>query len=131
LGYTKAELSVVIVDDAEMAEINFEYRRVDRPTDVLSFPMLEGEFPDVCNQMLGDVVISADTARSISDETGASLESVLDLLLIHGILHLVGFNHEAGERQALEMKRKTEELLSLLGHSGGEFAWFFGDKLEL
>jgi len=131
LGYTKAELSIVIVDDAEMAEINFEYRQVDRPTDVLSFPMLEGEFADVCNQMLGDVVISAETARSISDETGASLESVIDLLLIHGILHLLGFNHEAGERQALEMRHKTEGLLSLLGHSGDEFAWFFGEKQEL
>lgn len=125
MGYTEAELSVLIVDDAEMAEINLEYRQIGHTTDVLSFPMLEGEFADVCTQMLGDVVISADTALSISDETGSAFESVIDLLLVHGILHLLGFNHEAGERQALEMRRKTEELLSLLGHPGAEFGWFF------
>lgn len=125
MGFTEAELSIVIVDDAEMAEINSEYRQIDGPTDVLSFPMLEGDFADVCAQMLGDIVISADTALLISDEVGAALESVMDLLLIHGALHLLGFNHEDGERQAMEMRQKTEELLSLLGHSASEFAWFF------
>ncbi len=75
--------------------------------------------------MLGDVVISAETAKAMSDETGAALESVLDLLLVHGILHLLGLDHEAGPAEAREMKLKTEELLSMLGHCGGEFEWFF------
>ncbi len=118
-------MSVLIVDDAEMAEINTEYRGIAHTTDVLSFPMLEGEFADVCTQMLGDVVISAETARSISEETGSPFDSVIDLLLVHGILHLLGFDHETGESQALEMRRKTDDLLAILGHAGADFDWFF------
>lgn len=127
MGFTEAELSILIVDDAEMTEINREYRRIDSTTDVLSFPMLEGEFGDICTEMLGDVVISAETAQSICEQTGSALDSVIDLLLIHGILHLVGFDHEAGASRAREMRGKTEELLLLLGHPGEEFAWFFDD----
>jgi len=125
LGYTDSELSVLIVDDSEMARLNREYRGIDNKTDVLSFPMLEGEFGEIVPEMLGDVVISAQTAGTISEETGAALGSVLDLLLIHGILHLLGMDHEAGLAEAKEMKIRTEELLSMLGHSGGEFEWFF------
>ncbi|MFZ2448437.1 MAG: rRNA maturation RNase YbeY [Syntrophobacteraceae bacterium] len=125
MGYTEAELSVLIIDDAAMAQINLEYRGVDHATDVLSFPMLEGECSDVCPEMLGDVVISAETARAIADETASELESVMDLLLAHGILHLIGFDHEAGDAEAVAMREKTEELLVLLGRSGMEFGWFF------
>ena len=125
MGYTDSELSVLIVDDSEMARLNREYRGIDNKTDVLSFPMLEGEFGEIVPEMLGDVVISAQTAGTISEETGAALGSVLDLLLIHGILHLLGMDHEAGLAEAKEMKIRTEELLSMLGHSGGEFEWFF------
>ncbi len=125
LGYTESELSILIVDDAEMAQINEEYRQVSHTTDVLSFPMLEGEFGDIVPEMLGDVVISAETASSITEQTGSSLQAVMDLLLIHGILHLLGHDHEAGEADAREMKAKTEALLSELGHSSAEFKWFF------
>jgi probable rRNA maturation factor len=127
LGYTESELSVLIVDDAEMAEINREYRQVGHATDVLSFPMLEGEFPDISPEMLGDVVISAETAREISRQTGAPLDSIMDLLLAHGILHLLGYDHESSEEKAAAMKRKTEEILSILGHSEARLGWFFGD----
>ncbi|MHC1726561.1 MAG: rRNA maturation RNase YbeY [Syntrophobacteraceae bacterium] len=127
LGYTESELSILIVDDEEMARLNLEYRQISHTTDVLSFPMLEGEFGEIAPEMLGDVVISAETAGAIGHEAGASLESVLDLLLIHGILHLLGFDHEAGEAEAREMKRETEELLALLGHSADEFRWFLGE----
>ncbi len=125
LGYTESELSVLIVDDAEMAELNRQYRQVGHATDVLSFPMLEGEFPDISPEMLGDVVISAETAQEMSRHTGAPLDSIMDLLLVHGILHLLGYDHESSGEQALEMKRKTEEILSVLGHSDVEFGWFF------
>lgn len=125
MGYTESELSILIVDDEEMAGLNREYRQVDHSTDVLSFPMLEGECGDVCPEMLGDVVISAQTAREIGNQTGATFESVMDLLLVHGILHLIGFDHEAGPADARRMRDKTEELLHLLGHPGKEFAWFF------
>lgn len=127
LGYTESELSILVVDDDEMAELNREYRQISHTTDVLSFPMLEGEFGEIAPEMLGDVVISAQTAEAIGREAGATLESVLDLLLIHGILHLLGYDHEAGEAEAREMKRQTEELLAMLGRSAKEFSWFFGE----
>lgn len=125
MGYTESELSVLIVDDEEMAKLNQQYRQIDRTTDVLSFPMLEGEFGEIAPEMLGDVVISAQTARAMSDETGAALRSVTDLLLIHGILHLLGQDHEAGPTEARQMKANTEELLKMLGHGVNEFEWFF------
>ena len=125
MGYTESELSVLIVDDGEMARLNQQYRQIGHTTDVLSFPMLEGEFSDIAPEMLGDVVISAETAKAMSAETGAALESVLDLLVVHGILHLLGFDHEAGPAGANEMKLKTEELLAMLGHCSEQFEWFF------
>src|SRR5208283_1370726 len=125
LGYTESELSVLIVDDREMARLNQQYRQIAHTTDVLSFPMLEGQFGGIAPEMLGDVVISAQTAKAMSEETGSTFESVLDLLLIHGILHLLGLDHEAGPVEAQKMKLRTEELLSMLGHSGAEFEWFF------
>ena len=128
LGYTESELSVLIVDDAEMARLNLQYRGIDHTTDVLSFPMHEGEFGGIASQMLGDVVISAQTAKAMSEETSTSFESVLDLLLIHGICHLLGLNHEEGPAEARKVKLKTEELLSMLGHGGKEFEWFFEEE---
>ncbi len=128
MGYTEAELSILVVDDEEMARLNLQYRGIDHATDVLSFPMLEGEFGGVASHMLGDVVISAETARIMSRESGAPFESVLDLLLIHGILHLLGLNHEEGPAQARKVKFKTEELLSMLGHDGKVFEWFFEEE---
>ncbi len=125
MGYTESELSVLMVDDLEMAGLNRQYRRIDHTTDVLCFPMIEGEFGEIAPEMLGDVVISAQTAKAISEETGTALESVLELLLVHGILHLLGLDHEAGPVEAKEMKLKTEELLAMLGHCGEEFEWFF------
>jgi probable rRNA maturation factor len=91
--------------------------------------MLEGEFGGIAPEMLGDVVISAQTARVMSLETGTAFESVLDLLLIHGILHLTGLDHEAGPAEEKNMKTKTLELLSMLGHGGTEFEWFLGGEL--
>ena len=125
MGYTESELSVLIVDDSEMARLNQQYRQIAHTTDVLSFPMLEGQFGGIAPEMLGDVVISAQTAKAMSEETGPAFESVLDLLLIHGILHLLGLDHETGPVEAKEMKLRTEELLSRLGHSSAEFEWFF------
>jgi len=125
LGYTEAELSILIVDDKEMARLNQQYRRIDHATDVLSFPMLEGEFGDIAPQMLGDVVICAQRVGEISKRSGTALQSVLDVLLVHGILHLLGLDHEAGPAEARQMRLKTEELLTMLGHGRDEFEWFF------
>lgn len=124
LGYTEVELSIVVVDDEEMAEMNREYRQIDSTTDVLSFPMWEGEFGDVCAEMLGDVVISAPKALVMSEEHHCTLGDVLDLLLVHGILHLAGYDHEEGEEEARSMEEKTLTLLKKLGHPEGRFNWY-------
>ena len=124
LGFSDAELSIVVVDDGEMARLNSQYRRVHTTTDVLAFPMLEGEFGDIQPQLLGDVVISAPTAETMSRCHHCSLSAVLDLLLVHGILHLVGYDHELGEGESLRMKNKTLELLEVLGHSRESLDWF-------
>jgi len=114
----------VIVDDEEMAGLNREYRQVDSTTDVLSFPMQEGDFGDVCPELLGDVVISAPTAELMSRQQGCSFMQVVDLLLVHGILHLLGYDHEESEDEARIMEEKTLELLAMLGYSAESFEWY-------
>jgi len=123
LGYTDAELSIAIVDDEEMTRLNRQYRQMDSTTDVLSFPMGEGEFSNICPEMLGDVVISAPTAHLMSLHHGCTLGSVLDLLLVHGILHLLGHDHQE-EEDCAAMNAKSIDLLKMLGHSETGFGWF-------
>ena len=124
LGFTDAELSILIVDDEEMTRLNLQYRQVNGSTDVLSFPMLEGECGDIFPELLGDVVISAPTARGMSRLHHCSLPMVLDLLLVHGILHLLGYDHERSEEEACRMEEKTLELLRMLGHAQEGFDWY-------
>ena len=130
LGFTDAELSIVIVSDEEMALLNGQYRQVAAPTDVLAFPLLEGEFGDVLPEMLGDVVISAPTARAMSRDHCCPLPAILDLLLVHGILHLVGYDHESDPEQARRMENKSLELLKMLGHVEQSFEWYMGGTDE-
>lgn len=130
LGYTDAELSVSIVDDEEMERLNREFRQVESTTDVLAFPMLEGEFGDVIPELLGDVVISAPTAKAMSEEHHRPFWSILHLLLIHGILHLIGYDHERGEAENREMTEKTLELLGLFGHEDNSFDWYVNGSAE-
>lgn len=131
MGYTDAELSITIVDDDEMISLNRQYRGEDSTTDVLSFSLTEGEFTDVVPDMLGDVVISAPTAEWISGQHNVELVSVLDLLLVHGILHLVGYDHEQGDEPAQRMDMKTMELMQLLGHRETHFDWFWDHGAQL
>ncbi len=111
LGCDDHELSLVITDDAEIRELNQTYRGKDTSTNVLSFPMQEGEFTDITPGLLGDVVISAETAEREAGEAGISPDQRMSQLLVHGILHLVGFDHELGEDQAREMEAKSLDLL--------------------
>ncbi|MFD1677813.1 rRNA maturation RNase YbeY [Alicyclobacillus fodiniaquatilis] len=111
------EVSVRFVDDATIHELNRTYRAVDRPTDVLSFAMLEGDesFPIVDEiVMLGDIVVSVDTAKVQADEYGHSLERELAFLLVHGFLHLNGYDHQDDESER-EMFGLQEEILQSLG----------------
>ncbi len=107
----KAELSVVIGDDAWIQELNRRYLRKDRPTDVLAFP--QGETPSG-QPVLGDVAISAETAARQAAEQGHGFERELALLLVHGVLHLTGWKDStpAGRRRMLA---RGEELLAKLG----------------
>jgi probable rRNA maturation factor len=121
LEYPEAELSVVLVDDAEISLLNRQYLGHEGPTNVISFPMQEGEFTDINPNLLGDVVISVETANREAGEADISMDTRLLELLIHGILHLVGYDHEAPDADAPAMESKTEELLGKYGHlvSGG------------
>jgi len=119
LGFIDSELSVTIVGDRSIRRLNRDYRGLDKPTNVLSFPMSEGDFPDLNPQLLGDVVISADTAFREAQELGVSFFERLGFLLLHGILHVTGYDHErSGEAEAKRMERKQRQLCKLLMGEG-------------
>jgi len=114
VGRGDAELSVVFAGDAEIAALNRQWRGKEGPTDVLAFPQAEGEFADVTPALLGDVVISVDTAARQAKAAGHTLARELDILLTHGILHLAGYDHEQGPREARRMRAKERRVASLL-----------------
>ena len=109
-----AELSLLITDDKEITRFNKQYLGRNGPTNVIAFPMAEGGFPEITPGLLGDVVISADTACREAKDMSISTEERFTQLLIHGILHLLGYDHETSARQAKEMDHKAEALLDLL-----------------
>lgn len=115
MGCPEAELSVLVVDDDEIQVLNRDYLQRDRPTNVISFSMQEGESAGVAADLLGDVVISADTAARDAQEAGLPFESELYFLLLHGILHLCGYDHERGtEEEARQMEEKEREVFALI-----------------
>ncbi len=111
LGCPDHELSLLIVDDAQIEIMNQDYLKHEGPTNVISFPMQEGEFSQISPSLLGDVVISADTAEKEAALAGITFRQRLIELLIHGMLHLVGYDHENDESDALAMETKSEALL--------------------
>ena len=114
-GCPDAQLSILIVDDATIQEINRDYLDKDRPTNVISFAMQEGEGSEVQPDLLGDVVISAETAARDAADAKTSFESELYFLLLHGILHLLGYDHERGtQAEARRMEAREQELFSLI-----------------
>jgi rRNA maturation RNase YbeY len=104
-----AEVSILLVSDREMRTLNHRWRGKDRPTDVLAFAQREGAggAPD---GVLGDVVISVDTARRQAAERGHGLGHEGERLLIHGLLHLLGYDHERSTREARRMHRRERTL---------------------
>lgn len=112
------EISITFVDDKAMQHLNKQYLSKDRPTNVMSFPLQEGEFSGINPNMLGDVVISVDTARRDADSGNLSFDEEIIFLIIHGMLHLRGYNHEnTSKTNALRMKKKEKELFRLLTQS--------------
>ena len=118
LGSPEAELSILLVDDAAIARLNRQYLSRPGPTNVIAFAMREGEFADVSPQLLGDVVISVDTAEREGNESGIALEDRLDELLVHGILHLFGYDHEKNNADARVMAEKSTALMKLIRTAG-------------
>jgi rRNA maturation RNase YbeY len=108
-----AELSVLLVDDAGMQALNAAYRKKDRSTDVLAFSMREG-VPTPESNLLGDVVISVDTAARQAAERGVSVAAEIRTLLTHGILHLLGYDHERSPAEARRMLALQRKLVRLL-----------------
>ena len=104
-----AELSVLLVSDPVMHRLNLEWRGVDRPTDVLAFAQAEGPGGAPVG-LLGDVVISVDTARRQAAERQTPVGAELDRLLIHGVLHLLGYDHERSAAEARRMQRRERDL---------------------
>jgi rRNA maturation RNase YbeY len=104
------ELSILLTDDTGIHELNRQYRDKDRPTDVLSFPQDEDAVNEKGETLLGDVVISVETADRQAADHHLSLEEELILLLIHGILHLMGYDHETSRQDARTMKQKTQDV---------------------
>ena len=113
----RCEISVTFVDMEEIHELNKEYRDVDRPTDVLSFPQfydLEEEIPEVGEICLGDVVICRDKAAEQAKEFGHSFEREIIYLFVHSVLHLLGYDHMEEDEKAC-MRAREEQIMEHLG----------------
>lgn len=113
LGQKDTELSISLVTDEEITRINADYLKRKGPTNVISFPF-EENVPNPAG-LLGEVIVSVDTAERTATETGRRRYMMIDYFLIHGILHLVGYDHEGGDKKkAEEMERKQEQLWRLV-----------------
>lgn len=111
LRMDRAELSVLLCDDATIHALNREYRRKDRPTDVLAFAMREGEGGALHPALLGDVVISVETARRQAGEHGRTIVDEVTFLLAHGLLHLLGYDHRTAEEDRV-MRARADALFA-------------------
>ena len=115
LGLEDRELSLLLVDNEEIRELNRIYLGRDYPTNVISFAMSEGDYGGVNPHLLGDIIISVEKAMSEGETSGTSFKESLDFLMIHGLLHLLGYDHESGDTQeARRMQDKEEELFLYL-----------------
>lgn len=112
VGESTSELSIELIGDRRMRRLNCVYRKKDRTTDVLAFAMRESDNP--CPTLLGDVVISVPTALRQAREAGRTLEDELAALLVHGVLHLCGYDHERNEKEAARMHRRQQAILQMV-----------------
>ncbi len=119
MGYQDSELSVSIVGDKSIRKFNRDYLGKDTPTNVISFSMREGAYGDLNPDVLGDVLISAETASREAEQVGITLDSRLIFLLLHGVLHLAGYDHErSGPDEARKMEKKQRKLFAILENEG-------------
>lgn len=116
LDCSNKEISLLFVDDDSIREINKEYLSRDYSTNVISFSLNEGDFGDINPDLLGDIIISVETALRDALKAEIKFEEELDYLIIHGILHLLGYDHERSETEAKRMKEKERELFFALNN---------------
>ena len=114
MGFHDKELSILFTDDRHISQLNNRYREKEGPTNVLAFPMGGGPEPQVESPVLGDVVISVETARRESRDLGESFEDTVDRLLVHGLLHLIGYDHETSSQEAERMEREEKRVLAVM-----------------
>ncbi|MDO9559657.1 MAG: rRNA maturation RNase YbeY [Syntrophales bacterium] len=109
------EISLLFVDNEQIRQINRQYLNRDHPTNVISFPLREGDYGHINPQILGDIVISAERAFQDAAAGDLSVNDEIDFLLIHGLLHLLGYNHESGNnKESLQMRDKENEVFFML-----------------
>ena len=113
MGLPDAELSILLTNDAAISELNRRYLGKEGPTNVLAFPMSGGHHPEG-KLMLGDVVVSVETALEESRQAGEPLERTVFRLLVHGLLHLLGHDHEKSRKEAQRMRKEEQRLLGLI-----------------
>ena len=117
------EVSVTFTDNAQIRELNQRFRGIDRSTDVLSFPLFDfdgttDEPPiDELIGMLGDIVLSLEQAAAQAEEYGHSFEREVAFLCVHSMLHLLGYDHETGEEDEMDMRRRQSEIMDRMGLS--------------
>lgn len=108
-----SRVSLVFVNDEGMRKLNWKYRKINRTTDCLAFPMREGEDSQLNPELLGDVVISVDAVKRNAKSFGADIKGEMTLYIVHGILHLLGFD-DATRRRRNKMKNLEEDILRRL-----------------
>jgi len=117
-GLEAAEVSVTLTNNEYIHKLNKQYRNIDRPTDVLSFALNEGEEPEVVDgpdiNMLGDIIISVERAVEQAAEYGHSVEREMAFLTVHGMLHLLGYDHME-EADRMEMRQEEDYVMGKLG----------------
>jgi len=113
LALSDSELSVALVDDSEIEELNSKWRHQPRATDVLSFSLVEGAYSDHRAGMLGDVVISVETAARQAADRHRGLDEIVARLMIHGVLHLIGHDHEEDDeaRRMATLERRLWQVV--------------------
>jgi len=108
-----SDLSIVLTDNEHLQELNLNFLRIDAPTDVLSFPASETD-PETGTRYIGDIIISVPRAQSQAEAAGHPLESEIQLLVVHGVLHLLGYDHAEPEEKS-RMWQAQAEILDSLG----------------
>ncbi len=117
LQLQKMEVSFLLTDDARIHELNKVYRHKDKPTDVLAFAMREGEHGALAGDVLGDVIVSIPTARRQASERDAALVDEVTMLLAHGLLHLLGWDHDTPSKDR-RMRAETDRLCAAAAPRG-------------